>query len=62
MAVAADSHRNFLIPEYAVLQHTRQPARNVARMICLYSFAKSIISQKNVDCNRKNEFLEKIPH
>ena len=35
MAVAADSHRRFLIPEYTVLQYTRQ---RITSMNCVYSF------------------------
>ncbi len=37
MAVAADSHRDFLIPEHTVLQYARH-------MNCIYSFVFNIIA------------------
>ena len=48
MAVATDSHRDSLIPEYTVTQYTRQrtKARSLQSMNCVYSFVGDIISQK----------------
>ena len=39
MAVAADSHRDFLTPEHAIQSHARQRIPNGIQMNCVYSFA-----------------------
>ena len=39
MAVAADSHRDFLTPEHAIRSHARQRIPNGIQMNCVYSFA-----------------------
>ena len=43
MAVAADSHRNFLIPEHTVLQYARQRILLYIQILCVYSFVAPII-------------------
>ena len=48
MAVAADSHCDFLIPECTVLRCTRQRTKtnSIRTMSCVYSFVGDIIPQK----------------
>ena len=43
MAVAADSHRDFLIPEQALFRSARQ--RDGVPMLCVYSLSLPIIAQ-----------------
>ena len=54
MAVAADFHRNFLIPEYTVMRCTRQRAKaQMSRVILLcpdYFTPKSAICQEHGKC------------
>ena len=45
MAVAADSHRNFLIPAHTVLRYARQRMEVTIQMLCVYSFVTVIIAQ-----------------
>ena len=42
MAVATDSHRDFLIPEHTVRQYTRQRMRKRIQMNRVYSFVRSL--------------------
>ncbi len=55
MAVAADSHRDFLIPEHPTTQNARQPMRRAHRdELCLF-FCKDIISQGREEVNGVTE-------
>ena len=55
MAVAADSHRNFLIPEHTVLQYARQRILLYIQILCVYSFVAPIIPHCCEYC--KGDFL-----
>ena len=46
MAVAADSHCDFLIPEQ--YRHAVRPTTEISPMSCVYSFVGDIISQKAI--------------
>jgi len=46
MAVAADSHRDSLIPEHTNT-YAQQPFPKGNEMICVYSFVKGIIAQQS---------------
>ena len=59
MAVAADSHRDFLIPKRAVLRPARQRIGFPIQMLCVYSFVIRIISQIYEHFNLLRVFL---PH
>ena len=52
MAVAADSHRDFLIPEHTVLQYARQPACLLQGVDPRLFFCKAIVAQRAKKINR----------
>ena len=57
MAVAADFHRDFLVPECTVKRRTRQ-RRQKTPMICVYSFVPTILSHFG---RKSNGFRRKSP-